>query len=177
MYALNVGSGEVRVSDDPDSVLVARGIAASMAVSAYDAAAKVGGILHFELPDAEPGQMLIADARGRYADTGIHALLEELHRCGGDRNRLQVRLVGGSKLEAYGPDTGKRNYLAVRKTLWKLGIFITAEAVGGTGLRTASLDIGTGKVWIIDTAAQAPSAAAAPRAGEATGGLQCATVS
>jgi chemotaxis protein CheD len=43
---------------------------------------------------------------------------------------------------------GKRNYLAARKILWKAGILISAEAVGGEVSRTTRLEVATGQMWI-----------------------------
>lgn len=43
---------------------------------------------------------------------------------------------------------GKRNYLAARRILWKAGILIAAEAVGGEVARTTRLEIATGRMWI-----------------------------
>ena len=40
---------------------------------------------------------------------------------------------------------GKRNYLSTRKILWKAGVLIQAEAVGGTLSRTVRLEVGTGR--------------------------------
>jgi chemotaxis protein CheD len=45
-------------------------------------------------------------------------------------------------------DIGKRNYLAVRRILWKAGVLIDREVVGGTVFRTLRLEVGSGKVWI-----------------------------
>lgn len=43
---------------------------------------------------------------------------------------------------------GKRNYLAARKILWKAGVLIAAEAVGGEVARTVRLEVGTGRMWL-----------------------------
>ena len=45
-------------------------------------------------------------------------------------------------------DIGKRNYTATRKILWKSGIMIQAEAVGGTTSRTVRLETATGTMWV-----------------------------
>lgn len=45
-------------------------------------------------------------------------------------------------------DIGKRNYLALRKILWKAGILLAGEAVGGGNWRTIRLEIGSGRLWL-----------------------------
>ena len=44
-------------------------------------------------------------------------------------------------------EIGKRNYLALRRILWKAGLLLHGEAVGGVNSRTVRLDIGTGRLW------------------------------
>jgi chemotaxis protein CheD len=43
---------------------------------------------------------------------------------------------------------GKRNYLAARRILWKAGILIAGEAVGGEVSRTTRLEVSTGRLWV-----------------------------
>ena len=43
---------------------------------------------------------------------------------------------------------GERNYVVLRKILWKNNILINGEDVGGSIARTMRLDIGTGTVTI-----------------------------
>jgi chemotaxis receptor (MCP) glutamine deamidase CheD len=43
-------------------------------------------------------------------------------------------------------EIGKRNYLAVKKMFWKMGIFIDQEDVGGTETRSIRLDLSTGQI-------------------------------
>ena len=63
---------------------------------------------------------------------------------------MVVRLAGGAQvLDGDGVfQIGKRNYLAARKILWKAGILISAEAVGGEVSRTTRLEVGTGRMWV-----------------------------
>ena len=68
-----------------------------------------------------------------FADTGIPRMIDALKAAGGDGKRMVVRLTGGAQvLDSQGVfQIGKRNYLAARKILWKAGILVAAEAVGG----------------------------------------------
>ena len=45
-------------------------------------------------------------------------------------------------------DIGRRNYLALRKILWKAGMLVHGEAVGGANSRTVRLEIGSGRLWL-----------------------------
>ena len=47
-----------------------------------------------------------------------------------------------------GFDIGKRNYLAIRKILWKHGLFIDAEDIGGSSPRNMYLNVEDGSLTI-----------------------------
>jgi chemotaxis protein CheD len=85
-----------------------------------------------------------------FADTGIPRLMDSLKAAGGEGKRMVVQLTGGAAvLDSQGVfQIGKRNYLAARKILWKAGILIAAEAVGGEVSRTTRLEVGTGRLWV-----------------------------
>jgi chemotaxis protein CheD len=116
----------------------------------YDPVSKVGGMLHYMLPES----LIDAGKAQRnpcmFADTGIPVLLELVKAGGAQPRRMVVRLTGGAQvLDGEGVfQIGKRNYLAARKILWKAGILIAAEAVGGEVSRTVRLEVGTGRMWL-----------------------------
>lgn len=43
---------------------------------------------------------------------------------------------------------GKRNHLALRKILWKAGVIVHAEDVGGSTSRTVRLEVATGRFFV-----------------------------
>jgi chemotaxis protein CheD len=49
---------------------------------------------------------------------------------------------------------GKRNYLATRKLLWRAGLMIHAESIGGRNSRTVRLELSTGSVFMRTSAGQ-----------------------
>jgi chemotaxis protein CheD len=82
-----------------------------------------------------------------FADTGIPLLFRQAYSAGADKKRLVVKVVGGAQVVDDGGvfNIGKRNYLAVRKVLWKAGVLIHAEDVGGNESRTVRLEVGSGR--------------------------------
>ena len=48
-----VGIADMRVSDDPDVTLVTRSLGSCIGLAVYDPAVRVGGILHYMLPESE----------------------------------------------------------------------------------------------------------------------------
>jgi chemotaxis protein CheD len=150
LKTLVVGVGDCKLTADPETVLVTYALGSCIAVALYDPETRVAGLLHFMLPEST------IDAQGgvacpfRYADTGTPMLFREAYRMGADKKRLIVRLAGGAAVFDDGGvfNIGKRNNTAIRKILWKAGVRIHAEDVGGNCSRTVRLDTGTGKFLV-----------------------------
>jgi len=147
---LVVGISDCKVTNDSGGVLVTYALGSCIAVALYDPLAKVGGLLHYMLPESSLDRSKAEQNPFMFADTGIPRLLAAVSANGGARNRMLVRLAGGAQvLDSHGVfEIGKRNYLAARKILWKAGVLIGAEAVGGTISRTTRLEVATGRMWI-----------------------------
>jgi len=110
-----------------------------------------GGLLHYLLPDSTANPQKAKENPFVYADTGMKTLLEKLTSMGIRKNQLSVKVAGGAqrlKVKAKGFNIGKRNYLAIRKILWKQGMFIDAEDVGGFSPRTLYMSVIDGAVTI-----------------------------
>ncbi len=149
MEQIVVGMADCRVGTARGQVLVTYALGSCIGLTVYDPVAAVGGLLHFMLPDST-----IDSARGRenpfmFADTGIPLLLEQVCGRGASKRRLVAHALGGAQImdQENVFEIGKRNYLALRRILWKAGLLLHGEAVGGVNSRTVRLDIGTGRLW------------------------------
>lgn len=139
-----VGIAEVRLARPPDTLRTLVG--SCIAVVLCDPHAKVGGMAHIMLPTAtEPD-----GSRGKYADTGIDWLLDEVLQAGAMRSRLVAKLAGGAAV--LGPkvslDIGRRNIEAVQERITKHGIPVAGSDLGGKHGRTILFDPSTGTVRI-----------------------------
>lgn len=148
--SLPVGLGEIKVSREPDAVLVAYGLGSCVGVGVYDPVARVAGLLHAVLPERTNGTDALSP---KYVDSGIRALLKEVERLGATRRNLIIRIAGGANmLQAPGFkqtfNIGDRNVTATRTTLATLGLPIKAEAVGGQTGRTVRLLAGNGRMTV-----------------------------
>jgi chemotaxis protein CheD len=85
-----------------------------------------------------------------FADTGIPALFRAAYQLGADKRRLVVTVAGGAQMmDSQGTfNIGKKNCLAMRKILWKAGVMVKAEQVGGMVSRTVRLEVQSGKVML-----------------------------
>jgi chemotaxis protein CheD len=162
-----VGMADCRIGDAPGQVLATYALGSCIGLAVHDAKAGVGGLLHFMLPDSA-----IDHERGRenpwmFADTGIPMLLDRLCARGASKRRLTVRAAGGASMmdQENVFDIGRRNYLAMRKILWKAGVMVHGEAVGGIRSRTVRLEIGSGKFLIQEGGEVRELAAGLPKIG------------
>lgn len=145
-----VGMADCSLSTDPDEVLVTYALGSCIAVAVHDPVAKVGGLLHYMLPESGIDRDKAARNPYMFADTGIPLLFQKSYSLGAQKRRLVVRLAGGSQVmdDSGVFNIGRRNYLAVRRILWKAGVLIEAEDVGGAMSRTVRLEVGSGRFWL-----------------------------
>ncbi|MBL8058301.1 MAG: chemotaxis protein CheD [Anaerolineales bacterium] len=145
-----VGLGEIKLSRDPQDMLVAYGLGSCVAVAMYDPFTRAAGLLHAVLPER------IKDAEvtsAKYVDSGVAQLLAELERLGANRGRLVVRMVGGANMLSLKDakqalNIGERNVAAARVALTSLRLRINGEDVGGTKGRTVRLFVADGRMTV-----------------------------
>jgi chemotaxis protein CheD len=150
MSSVIVGISDCKVTRDAEAVLVTYALGSCIAVAMHDPVSKSSGLLHFMLPESSIDSKKAGQNPFMFADTGIARLMEAMKAQGGEGKRLVVRLAGGAQLlDNQGVfQIGKRNYLAARRSLWKAGVLIAAEAVGGEVSRTTRLEVGSGRLWV-----------------------------
>jgi chemotaxis protein CheD len=147
---LTVGIGDCRVSAAAESVLATYALGSCIALAIHDPVASVGGLLHFMLPESSLNPEKAGENPYLFADTGIPLLFHAAYHLGAEKRRLVVRAVGGAQvLDEKGVfNIGKRNQMAMRKILWKAGVILHGEEMGGTTSRTVKLEVATGRCWV-----------------------------
>lgn len=146
-----VSISSVLVSSAPEDVLITYSLGSCIGVSVWDPRHQHGGLIHCLLPSAKQGHASESDGPSKYVDTGVAALLQALADKGSALADLQIRVAGGANPLKNGADSmriGERNVAMLRKLLWKNGLLIAAERVGGDEPRTMSLEVGTGRVLV-----------------------------
>ena len=148
MRSVVIGIGDCQASSDPDATLVTYALGSCVGLALFDPQTRVGGLLHILLPEAS----LDAEKAKRnpclFADSGLPVLLDRCRQLGAVLARLRVWLAGGSAvMDDRGIfNIGKRNQLAMRKALWKAGLMIHGEDLGGNGSRTVRLEPRDGNI-------------------------------
>jgi chemotaxis protein CheD len=145
-----VGVADCQISKSRDQVLVTYALGSCIAVAIHDPVAGVGGLLHYMLPESAISPAKAGGNPYMFADTGIPLLFRRAYEYGAEKRRLVVRVAGGAQvMDSEGIfNIGKRNYLALRKVLWKAGVLVQAEDVGGNVPRTVRLEVGSGRFWL-----------------------------
>ncbi len=146
---ITVGVSDAKVSNNPEVTIVTYSLGSCIGVTLYDPVAKVGGMLHFQLPAAtDPAR--VAENPFMFAETGLARILEKLAALGGQEKRYQVTISGAAQMlgDANMFNIGRRNHAAIRKLLWQRGMLIKTEEIGGTSPRNVYLSIADGSVEI-----------------------------
>ena len=145
-----VGVGDMKVSNDPEIVLATYSLGSCIGLTIFDPIFKVGGILHYMLPESSLDVAKALKNPYMFGDTGIPLLFKESYKLGAKKHQLKVKVVGGAQiLDQNGLfNIGKRNYLILRKLFWKNNVMIDFEDVGGNVNRTVKLEINSGKTTL-----------------------------
>lgn len=150
MNKVIVGVADMKISDNPQDLLITYGLGSCLGVAIYDSCARVGGILHVMLPDSNINCKHEALNPLKFVDTGLPLLFKGAYTYGAQKKRIQVKMAGCAQIadESGFFNIGKRNYAAAHRLLWKNEVLVDAEHCGAFVSRTISLEIASGKMLI-----------------------------
>jgi chemotaxis protein CheD len=146
MSDIVVGIADVKVSGRPEDALITYALGSCISVVVYDAMVKVGGLLHFMLPESSLDGVKAKTNPAMFADTGIPLLFRSCYALGAEKKRMIVKVAGGASIL---DDTnyfriGQKNITAMRKIFWRNNVMIDGEDTGRNCNRTVRLDLSTG---------------------------------
>lgn len=122
-----VGMGQIAVLTGDERASAVLGSCVGVAI--YDETKKLGALAHVVLPTSagRPG------TPGKFVDTAITWMLNELRSRGADPRKLRCKLTGGATMfAANGPfQIGQQNIDATRQALAAANVRIVAEHLGG----------------------------------------------
>ncbi len=149
MTEVFVNMGEISAFKT-QGILTTVGLGSCIGVTLYDAVEKVGVMGHIFLPRSRPKDK---DALpGKYADTGIPAMIEEAVKLGARKSRLKAKMAGGANLfpnlTTNSTSIGQQNIEAVAENLKKPGIAIIGKDVAGGHGRKMRFFVETGVVTV-----------------------------
>lgn len=141
---------DAKASRDAATVLATYSLGSCIGVAAYDPVARVGGMLHFQLPSASLDPERAKAQPQMYGDSGLAWLLDAMAAHGADKRRVKVKLAGAAQMlnDVALFNIGRRNHVAIRKVLWQHGLFVDGEDVGGSTPRNLYLAVADGAVTV-----------------------------
>lgn len=128
------------------------GLGSCVGVTAYDPDSGVAGMAHIMLPASFPEKPV--DRPGKFADTAIEAMVNEMVALGADQSRIQAAICGGAQVFRFGQDVnsllqiGERITVAAREQLQKFSVRLIGEDVGGNLGRTVTFSSDSGEVRV-----------------------------
>ena len=145
-----VGVADMVVSKSRDDCIITHALGSCLGITVHDPVAQVGGLLHVMLPLSTIDPAKAAENPYMFVDTGVPRLFLECYKLGAQKSRVVLKVAGGASSKANPEDDyfeiGKRNFVMLRKLLWKNGVLIKAHDVGGSNSRTMQLDLNSGDV-------------------------------
>ncbi len=144
----------VRVADcavaSGDAVITTLGLGSCVAITVYDARARVGGLAHILLPNESMSRDRAN--RAKFPATAVPLLLEEMRKQGAHGPYIG-KLVGGASmfgalLPIGGVNMGQRNVEAARRALVDAGVTIVAQDTGGGYGRSVFFHVADGRLLV-----------------------------
>jgi len=150
MANIVVDISDMRISDNPDDVLVTYSLGSCLGATFYDPVLRIGSMIHCMLPLSKIDKAKAEKKPAMFVDVGVPKLLQAMFEQGCKKKDIIVRVAGTARvLDHKGLfKIGERNYTVFRRILWKNGMMIAAEDVGGNVSRTIRLHIGSGQFVI-----------------------------
>ncbi len=145
-----VGVSDMKVSNQPGDMVVTYSLGSCIGLVLYDPVARVGGILHYMLPESALDKEKAANRPFMFADTGIPRIFKQAYKFDAIKKRMKVSVFGGAQiLDQKGFfNIGKRNHMALKKIFFKNNVLVDHEEVGGNVNRTVRLEIKTGDIYV-----------------------------
>jgi len=145
-----VGIAQWKTTQAPNK-LITLGLGSCVGVALYDPLNKIGGLCHIMLPDST--QFKRNENLGKFADTAIPIVYEEMVSRGAKKKGIIAKIAGGAQMFSSADsrvigNIGKRNVDKTIEVLKQMGIRLVAQDVGGNHGRTMIFDTCDGSVYL-----------------------------
>ena len=146
LYAARIMPGEFFVSTD--KVVIATVLGSCVSACIRDPETGIGGMNHFMLPEEENHINYDSNsgASARYGNYAMDKMINTILSYGGKRERLEIKLFGGSKVIQSMADIGSSNINFAYDYLTIKQMTVTSQDVGGLHPRRVLYFPHTGRV-------------------------------
>jgi chemotaxis protein CheD len=145
-----VDMADVKTTDKPIGQICTNILGACGAVTIYDPEHRVGGVLHYLLPEARINPQRALANPYMFADTGIPMLFRRAYKLGAVKEQIVTKIVGGCNV--LDPENsfniGHRNQVVAEEVLTRNGVHIAGRYFGGLAGMFVSLDMADGRVCV-----------------------------
>lgn len=116
-----VGVADMKVSNNLEESIITYSLGSCIGLVIYDPVVKVGGILHYMLPESSIDKAKAAARPYMFADSGIPRLFKTAYNLGAVKQRMKIYVAGGAEIldQSGFFNIGKRNYMALKKCFLK----------------------------------------------------------
>lgn len=130
LWIAKILPGEYYVTTYPGEV-VATTLGSCVSACIRDKVFGIGGMNHFMLPvKSEHASDNWMDSATRYGSYAMEHLINDILKNGGNRNNLEIKLVGGGKIMKNMSDIGARNITFILEYLQTENIDVSAQDLG-----------------------------------------------
>lgn len=149
--SFSIGIADLVVAKPP-AVLITLGLGSCIGLVVYDQVSKIVGMVHIMLPDSREAKNI--PKPGKFADTAVPLLLDELIKAGASKAQLRAKMAGGAQMfsmpgkESPMFSVGARNVEATTKMLADAGIRLVSSDTGGNKGRTVEFSTETMKFTV-----------------------------
>jgi chemotaxis protein CheD len=145
-----VGVADLQVARDATKSIITYALGSCIGVTLYDPVAKIGGMLHFMLPESNVSAEKAAANPAMFGDLGLPILFDKVIAAGRAHDEPLALGAGGAEVLADDGHfrIGSRNRTVLRKILWKLNILLASDDTGGQHSRTMTLRLSDGNIAI-----------------------------
>ncbi len=150
MTVERVKIGEYLITNGKQQLAI-YGLGSCVGIFLYDPEQRVGGLAHTLLPTCPQHREL--KNPGKYVETAVNQMIEEMEEMGARRERMLAKIVGGAHMfqmenNSESPTVGQQNLECAQQTLESMGIEIVGMEAGGSMGRSFFVEPGTGKAYV-----------------------------
>lgn len=146
-----LGIGGIAVHRGHAGSIITHALGSCVGVTIWDPVARVGGLLHAQLPAGAANPERAQREPGIFVDLAVPELFRTAYALGAEKGRLRVAVAGGACIGGNLNDLfaiGRRNLTVLRKLFWQNSILVVGDDTGGDRPRTMSIDFATGHTLI-----------------------------
>lgn len=146
MDKVKVGIADLNVVRQPQKISTS-GLGSCVGLVLYDEQQVLAGLVHVMLPDSSLSRTEVTKP-GKFADTGINALIKLMEEKGSIKCNLKAKMAGGAQMFNLASKNenmriGHKNIVAIEKILTHESIPILSKDVGGHKGRSIEFDTDT----------------------------------